>query len=180
MRAGTNEGKPAPRWIIVLTGEVGTGKTSVAIEIGRQVEASGGTCAIVDLDWLGWVHAAPSFREYDDLIMTNLAAVWPNMAEAGAEGLVLARALLRKEPVERLRELFPETPLCVIRLSAAPETIRRRLSARDSGANLEEHVAEAESMRAAIATLAIEHAVVKNDGGSIEDAARAVLARAKR
>jgi hypothetical protein len=170
--------EPAPSRIILLTGTVGSGKTTVAVEIGRQLELAGETCAVVDLDWLGWVHAGDSFRDYDELIAANLEAIWPNIAATGAVSLVLARGLVRAASLDALRARFPATPFFVARLLASPGTIASRLASRDRGATLQEHLVEAASMEAAIAEAALEDVAVLNDGAEVEEVARAVLAAA--
>jgi Ni2+-binding GTPase involved in maturation of urease and hydrogenase len=49
-----------PARAILLTGTVGSGKTSVAIEIGELLERGGASYALVDLDWLAWLRPSPA------------------------------------------------------------------------------------------------------------------------
>lgn len=92
---------------LVLTGTVGSGKTAVATEIGALLERHAVPHAIIDLDWLGWVHVGPDFDEVDDLIMRSLAAIWPNLRAVGARRLVLSRALLSTAAIEALQAAVP-------------------------------------------------------------------------
>src|SRR5438445_12016016 len=93
---------------LLITGTVGSGKTAVAAEMGLLLDEMGLPGAIVDLDWLGWVHLGPEFKGVDRLIAANLAAVWPNLRTAGALRLVLVRALYRRDALDGLRRALPD------------------------------------------------------------------------
>ena len=86
---------------LLLTGTIGSGKTAAAAEIGLLLEAEQLPSAIVDLDWLGWVHLGASFEGVEELIARNLAAIWPNLRSAGVGHLVLVRAIHRRRGAPR-------------------------------------------------------------------------------
>src|SRR5258708_31706189 len=98
-----------------------------------MLEQQGKPAAVVDLDWLGWLHLRSSSISADQLIARNFAAIWPNLREAGMRYAVLARAVLGRDGLEALQVAVPEADLVVVRLTAAPGTIEGRLSQRDSG-----------------------------------------------
>ncbi|MFI5371504.1 MAG: hypothetical protein ACHQ52_08100 [Candidatus Eisenbacteria bacterium] len=166
---------PDPLGILWITGTLASGKTAVAIEIGRQLEAAALPCAVVDLDWLGWVHVGDGFRDYDRLMIANLRRLWPGFAEVGVRHLVLARALLRRDALETLASGFPGSPIVTVRLDAARRTLEQRLSSRDQGATLREHLAELDHFTTTVARAALEDAVVSNDDRPIEEVAREIL-----
>ncbi len=163
---------------LLLTGTVGSGKTVVAIEIGRMLEQHGKSAAVVDLDWLGWLHRHSSGVTADQLIARNLAAIWPNLRDAGMTRAVLARAILGRDGLDALRVAVPEADLVVVRLSASLSTIERRLRQRDSGEELEEHLRESVEMSRVMDREGLENFTVANDEGSPGDAAKEVLQRA--
>jgi hypothetical protein len=167
--------EPAKISAALLTGTVGSGKTAVAAEMGLQLEESGLPVAVIDLDWLGWVHlgSVPP----DALALQNLLAVWPNFVAAGMRYAILVRALTASEPLAALRAALPGAPLTVVRLTAALETIERRLRGRDSGAVLEEHLRLAGSMAAAMDAAPLEDIRVANDGAPLRAVAAEVLDR---
>ena len=166
-----------PKGILLLTGTLGSGKTTVAIEVGRQLADSRVACAVIDLDWLCWVHSDTSISpcSLDKLILTNLLSLWPNFRSFGVEYLVLARALLDPALLASLTREFSQTSITVVRLHASPQTIEERLTRRDVGETLNEHRREVAAMTAAIEKVKLEHSVILNDGRSVADVARQVL-----
>jgi len=164
-----------PKGILLLTGTVGTGKTTVASTIGDQLADIGLPNAVIDLDWLGWVNVGDDFHKHDHLIMQNLLSTWRNYRSVGVEYLVLARALLHREPVDILINAFPDTPITIIRLTASHETIKERLSKRDSDEVLREHLAEMEKMDQVMDALRLEQTTVATGAISVEEAAGQVI-----
>ena len=135
-----------PKGILLITGTVGSGKTTVATEVGEQLADMSLPNAVIDLDWLGWVNVGNDFKAYDQLIMQNIISTWPNYRKIGVEYLVLARMLLQREPLDVLAKAFPGTPIITVKLVASKNTLEKRLSQRDSGETLQEHLGEIESM----------------------------------
>jgi hypothetical protein len=154
---------------LLLTGGVGSGKTTVLQAIGELLEDQGEPYALVDLDWLCW--ARPKWGSPHELLCVNLAAVATAYAERGVEWLVLARHLVSADELEAVRAALPGVPVAAVRLVADAATREARLRARDSGRELEEHLA----LLAAGDGEAFEDATVATDGEP-EAAARAVLA----
>jgi gluconate kinase len=163
---------------LLLTGTVGSGKTAVAAEIGLLLEESELPSAIVDLDWLGWVHLGASFDGVERLIAENLAAIWPNLRSAGVRRLVLVRALQRREAVDGLRWALPDAGLTVVRLLASRATVEERLRRRDTGAVLEEHLMQTLLMAESMDRAALEDFQVENDDRPVRDVAAEILHRA--
>jgi len=167
--------KQYPKGILLITGTVGTGKTTVAAEVGEQLGDAGLRNAVIDLDWLGWVNAGDDFHEYDQLIMQNLMTIWPNYNAIRVEYLVLARGLIHRKPVDILKTTFPNTPIAIVRLVASKETIEKRLSQRDSGETLKEHLSEMGEMNRIMNELHLEDIVVNNEHLSVEESTRQII-----
>ena len=162
---------------LLLTGTIGSGKTVVAIAIGHLLAQQGKSAAVMDLDWLAWLHLRSSAVTADELIARNLAAIWPNLREADMGYAVLARAIVGRDGLDVLRVAVPEADLIVVRLIASPSTIERRLRRRDSGQELEEHLRESQAMSQAMDREVVEDIAVANDYGSPDRVARDVLER---
>lgn len=164
-----------PKGILLLTGTVGTGKTTVVAAIGDQLVNAGFPNAVIDLDWFGWSNAGNGFHQYDRLIVQNLFSTWQNYRAVGVEYLILARGLLQHEPVDMLKDAFPTTPVTIVRLLASRETAQKRLTQRDSGKTLREHLNEMDEMNQIMDELKLEYATVETDAISVEEIAQRVI-----
>ena len=83
--------------VLLITGTVGSGKTSVLLEIGEALGRDGRPYAIVDLDWLAWLRpSAQSGATVQGVLIENLAHVAGTFRAAGVERLALARAVRRR------------------------------------------------------------------------------------
>jgi len=155
---------------------VGSGKTAVTIAIGELLELRGQPYALVDLDWLGWVEPAPaSPLTQRSVLAENLRLIWPTFREAGVAWLVLARYVEDRAQLDEFRAALPDVELFVVRLVAPQAVIERRLHARDSGAQLAEHLAETAEFAARGEASALEDAVVENGGRPLAEVAAEVL-----
>ncbi len=167
--------KSAPKGILFITGTVGSGKTTVATEVGDQLANKGLPCAVIDLDWLGWVHVGDDFHDYDGLIIQNLISIWDNYRAVGVEYLILARMLFHAAPINTLKNAYPETPLALVRLHASKAALEERLASRDIGGTLREHLDEIDVMTEALDRLPLEYTTIVNEGSSIEETSRQII-----
>jgi adenylylsulfate kinase len=169
----------APARAILLTGTMGSGKSAVSIEIGERLEAAGKPYALVDLDWLGWMQPAPASPLTQRAVLAeNLRLIWPTFRAAGVQRLVLARYVEDRAQLDEFRAALPGAELFIVRLVAPQEVIERRLRARDSGAQLAEHLAETALFAARGEANALEDAVVDNGERPLGEVAAEVLAAA--
>lgn len=163
---------------VLITGTICSGKTAVATEMGEILRESAIPNAVVDLDWLGWVHLGPEQEQpIDGLIAVNLAAILPNYRSAGVLFYLFARSIRTMEQVAALQRALGEPRLVVVRLTASHETIFARLSARDEGEVLEEHLTQAVEFATDQAEAGLADIEVSNDARPIRDVAAEVLVR---
>jgi gluconate kinase len=126
---------------LLLTGTVGAGKTTVAVEIGERLEAAGVPYSVIDLDWLCWISpAAASGRSVQDVLVETFAAAWPVHRAAGIQRLILARGMRNAAEIDDVRKAVPDVDLRVVQLSVDHDVVRRRLGERDTGAQLAQHL----------------------------------------
>jgi adenylylsulfate kinase len=164
---------------ILLTGTVGSGKTSVAVAIGELLEAGDESYALVDLDWLAWVRPArASIATVHSVLVENLGLIWPTFRAAGVQRLVLARHLEDRAELDAVRGALTGVELFVVRLRASHALVERRLRARDTGAHLAEHLAEAAAFAARAEGAALEDAVVENGERPLREVAGEVVGAA--
>lgn len=160
---------------LVLTGGLGAGKTTVAVEVGEILSGLGTPVSVVDLDQLCWTApAAWSGMAVDDVLLGSLAAMLQVHAAAGVERLVLPRLVRTRTELAGLREVLGQGSIVVVvELEASEEQRAERLGARDSGRNLAEHLDEIVSM---LPDADVADYRVSTEGRDVEDVAAEVLA----
>jgi hypothetical protein len=98
-----------------------------------------------------------------------------NYRAAGIERLVLARALVAPSSLTKIVTALAGWKLTVVKLEAPRATVEKRIQARDSGIELEEHVGQIDEMVRRSDAVAAEAAVVVNEDGSLRAAAEEVI-----
>lgn len=164
---------------IFVTGTVGAGKSGVAGEMQHLLGRRDVPHAGVDVDTLTACWPAPPDDRFNTRVMLkNLACVWSNYRQAGAERLVVAGVLERREELDGYHEAIPGLLPVVCRLVASTATLRQRLGQREIGSGLAWHLARAEELAALLDTTAPEDFVVHNEGRTVRETAAEVLIRA--
>jgi len=165
---------------LVLTGTVGSGKSTVAAEINDALAEVKIPNAAVDLDALVWQWPSTS-KWNNDLMFENLASLWPNYQARGATHLILARVLEDRAKLDRYRTAVCGAEITVCRLTT-PERLRpERLHERiPPGPSRDWHLARTVELEGILANLAYEDFEVTNGDRPLRDVALDVLVRAGR
>jgi adenylylsulfate kinase-like enzyme len=162
--------------IMIITGPVGVGKTTVAAEVSELLEQARVAHAFVDLDALRWCYPGPPGDRFRvTLGMKNLAAVWANFRDCGAKSLVVADVIETREELERYRAAIPGADIFVIRLTAPVSTLEKRLKQRELGAGLEWHLQRAPELTAIMERNKVEDLLIETDGKTVIEIAREIL-----
>ena len=159
--------------VLLVTGGVGAGKTSTAVEIGALLDARGEASSVIDLDQLCWITPAPgSGMSVSDVLHASLAAMLPVHVAAGARRLVLARLLLGEDDVSGLRGVLGDADVRVVEL-VAPDSVRAaRVAGRDAGTVLAGHLEEIGSL---VPAAGLADHVIATDGRSVAEVAAEAL-----
>lgn len=163
--------------VLLLTGTVGAGKTTVAWEINDVLAEREVGNAAIDLDALvaQW---PPSSKWNNDLLFECLAALWPIYVAHGSTHLVLARVLEDPIDLERYREAVPGADITVCRLVADESTRVARLVGRmPPGPARDWHLDRTVELHDILEQAAFEDFVVTNDR-PVRDVALEVLTAA--
>jgi hypothetical protein len=162
--------------VLVISGGMGSGKTSVLVEASDLLRAADVPHAAIDFDMLAfghWPSSAP-----DDVAYRNLGAVWNTFAATGVERLLISEAVDSANTLDHVRASIPSATVMVCRLRASIHTMRERVWQREFGMLQQQFVDRVEEVEAAIDAAGLEDFSVSNDGRSITDVAREVLERA--
>lgn len=147
--------------VIVITGPVGAGKSTVAATLCDLLAAHDVRTAYVDMDYLRWLQPAHADDRFSSRLgLRNLSAIWPNLLAAGACCVVLADVV--EDMVQRLayEEQMPGSVVTIVRLNVPLDLIHQRLADRESGDDLEWHLHRAPELQRIMETAAIGDLVI--------------------
>jgi broad-specificity NMP kinase len=126
--------------VLVICGVAGVGKSTVAWEIGSQLQVADVQHAMIDTDELDRVYPQPeSLSELVALSGRNLAALWESFAALGHSRLILSGVMLDLDAdLAWISASIGNADYTVVRLHASDETLRQRVEAREIGSGREE------------------------------------------
>ena len=164
--------------LLIISGSLGTGKTTVLNEASDLLTEAGIPHAAIDLDGLAVMH--PRHDPHGErLSFANLAAVWPNYVAAGADRLIIARVVEDRADLDRYRAAIPGAQPVVCRLTAAVGVIHERLRVREPGMFLEQALSRAAELDSILDRSRVEDFSVDNGSGRpVGAVAREVLRHA--
>lgn len=112
---------------LAITGAYGTGKSTLAAQIGDILDDSTIRYAAIDLDWLGWYEDHRP-RPDDDwsMLLRNLASMVENYRSIDIDHFVVALALTSPSGVTLLSETM-DMPVRTVELVVPIHLIERRL-----------------------------------------------------
>ena len=120
--------------VLLITGPVGAGKSTVAAEAARLLRESNVPHAVVDLAWIEQCWPVPLDDQWNErLIHRNLACMWANFRQAGADRLILARVLEARSLLRHVVEAVPGAQITVVRLRASLAVLHARIRSREAG-----------------------------------------------
>lgn len=163
--------------VLVLSGTVGAGKSTVLDEVHDLLSAAGVPHACVDCDALSLSWPARG-RFNQDALLENLASVWLNFRTAGAERLAIAWVVEAPGDLLGIQQAVPGARITLCQLAAGETTRLARLRARELGAGLEWHLRRTVELQRILDAEPLAAFTVVNDGRTINAVALEVLERA--
>jgi adenylylsulfate kinase-like enzyme len=152
--------------VLLLTGTVGTGKTTIGAEIATILAERGSPIVVVDLDQLGMAFIPDGDGEIRRLRIQNLSAIWPNLRSAGFSRVVLSATVAAADELDPIRDAVTPAIVTVVRLRTPPSVREARLNRRDSGHRLEHHLTIMPGIERTLDETRIEDHSVENEGRS--------------
>lgn len=163
--------------VLLIGGRSGVGKSTAGWEVSAQLRAGRVAHALVEGDNLDQIYPAPE-GEPDRSAITeaNLAALWRNYAALGCRRLIYTNtvAILDAELIGRA--VGGGARFVSVLLTADDATVRRRLSGREVGSQLEAHVLRSDKMAVHLeAAVPAEVRRISTDGRAVVDIAREIV-----
>jgi hypothetical protein len=163
--------------LLVITGAMGAGKTSVLGEASDILTLHYIAHAAIDVDTLGLAYL-PTASGNDDVMYGNLRSVCDNYASLGVTRFLLARALESRAQLDLYRGIVLATDTVVCRLTADIETMERRVKERESGVSQREYVARVAKLNVVLDHARLEDFCISSENRSITEVAHEMLVRA--
>lgn len=164
--------------VLLITGPVGVGKTSVLNEVTEVLRATAIRFAAIDLDALSYTFPSPAGDRFRDVVVfRNLASLWRNARASGTERLVLARVIEDREELARYRRAIPDADITVVRLRAPIRTLQQRVRQRDDSTRRAWHVKRAAELARIMDRSRPEDILVETGGRTVGAIARELLDR---
>lgn len=118
--------------VLVLSGSVGSGKSTIGGCLARILRDRDMPHALVDHGWLAYSWpVAPDDRWNERVAARNLACVWSNFRSAGAERLIYCRVLEARSLLRNVTGAIPGAAVTVVQLRVLLGLIRQRLFRRE-------------------------------------------------
>jgi adenylylsulfate kinase len=168
---------PAAERLLIITGSMGSGKTTVLGEASDILALRGIPHAAIDLDALGIAHLPPGTSNHG-LTYHNLKSVWENYAACGLSHLLLAGAVEDRAELERCRGAVSAGKTVICRLTASIETMQQRVRGREPGTLQQKYVARVAELEVVLDRSRVENFSIANENRSVSDVAHEMLARA--
>lgn len=169
---------PRPVPVLVITGPVGVGKTSVAEAVAELLTETRVPHALVDIDRISLCYPTPPDDRFNErLANRNLASIWPNFRDAGAACLILARVVESRDDIAAYGDSVPGARFLVVRLRASLATLSERVRQRERGSGLAWHLARAFELAPQMDRDQVEDFVVETDGKDLMTVAHEILDR---
>jgi hypothetical protein len=132
-QAAGDRAMTAPVPVLVITGPVGVGKSTIANEAAWLLRQADVPHALVDLDRIEQCWPVPADDPWNERVShRNLACMWANFRQAGADRLILVRVLEARSLLRRVTEAVPGAQVTVVRLRAPLAVIHERIRSREA------------------------------------------------
>ncbi len=165
------------RSLLVITGSMGAGKTSVLGEASDILTLQNIPHAALDLDAFGLAHLSSGVSN-DAVMYRNLQSVCKNYASLGIRRFLVARAIEDRSALECCRRAVSARNTTVCRLTAKMGTMRQRVKTRESGVQQKQFVARVEKLNSILDRAQLENFTIASDHRSVTQIAHEMLLKA--
>jgi adenylylsulfate kinase len=164
--------------VLVVTGPIGAGKTTITLAIGDALAAAGIPHALVDQDWLRASWPPPSGDRFNTRLgFRNLADVARNARAAGSGRFVIADVVETRDQRREYEAAIPGAIVTVVRLAVDPEENRARIARRANGDVDAWEIERAAELVEIMEANAVADLVIDTCGRAPDAIARDILAR---
>ena len=150
--------------VLVITGSMGSGKTTMMGEVSDLLAAGAVRHAALDIDAFGNAHDPDGAIDLTAIAFQNVEAAVRNYAAAGVNTFVMAGAIESRAELVQLRDAAAATDVIVCRLTAPLGVMQERVRQREPGMWQQRYLDRVAVLEALLDAAAIEDFRVSNDG----------------
>ena len=149
--------------VVVLSGTVGAGKSTVAVALRDALLARGLAAGELDVDAIATETPSPPDDPFNErVVVAHLRAMRAHWDDAGLEVLILPRVVETAAQRDAYADALGE-PVRVVRLDAPADARHARLLARHApGPERDWHLARTDVLAVLLATAGLEDLAVEN------------------
>lgn len=123
--------------VVILTGPVGSGKTTTMWALGDLLAAGHIPHAVLDVDQVRTFHPTPPDDRFGSRLgRRNVRAIAANWRDEGARVLVLADVIEHRHDIEDYARTIPDAEITVVRLDVPMDVILHRLEGRETASTI--------------------------------------------
>ena len=164
--------------LLIISGPVGVGKTSVANELSTLLEHNFVSHTFIDLDSLTYTFPRTSKDPHgNELALENLKEVWKNSRKRSVRNLIIPRVVEAPSHVTDISLAVGITKPILCRLSASDETLIERVRSREIGSGLEWHEKRSLELSKKLEHVSLEDFCLTTDNCSINEIAKDLMLR---
>jgi adenylylsulfate kinase len=168
------EPRPASVPVLVLSGAVGVGKSTIGRCVARQLRNADISHALIDHEWLAYSWPVPPDDPWNERVAAqNLANVWSNFRATGAERLIFCRVLEARSLLRHVAAAVPGAAVTVVQLRAPLDRVRQRLRGREPEPGW--YLDAASALTARLDASDVADLVVDNDQRAPDEVAAEIL-----
>jgi hypothetical protein len=159
--------------LLIITGTMGSGKTSVLGEASDILRQKNIIHAAIDLDALGLAHLASVTG--NATMYRNLRSVCENYSSLGVKRLLLARAMEDCTELDLCRRIVSATSTVICRITASIKVMEHRVKIRESGVSQREYVGRVAKLNAILDRTQLEDFSVCNENRPLTEVVQEIL-----
>src|SRR6516164_8100052 len=119
--------------VLVITGPVGVGKSTIAAEAAWLLRQADVPHALIDLDRIEQCWPVPADDPWNERVShRNLACMWANFRQAGADRLIFARVRGTRSLLRRAPAAVRGPQITVVGLRAPRAVLQERTRSREA------------------------------------------------
>ncbi len=162
--------------VLVISGPVGVGKTTVAGELSDLLAEQDVAHMFVDVDQLTYTYPRPEGDRFGGrLAHQNLRAMWANAQRLGARKVVLARVVEHRDDLTAYADTLDARSIMLCTLMATHDTLGARVARRELGSGFDWHAARAIELDGILRAADLPGLVVETTDRTPTEIAREIL-----